>query len=118
MGIEHWNLPLMPPSPQGRGGSGRASSSTQATSRKQLGPYPARGPPSEGKRGRKTKVLAPPRWVLWLGISAYLQCVLDGVGEMPQGAEGEGAIPGAGWLRRLGEGWYHGQHVPPCPLCA
>lgn len=43
MGVQHWNLPLTPPSPGGEGGSGRASSSTQASSRKQLWPYPARG---------------------------------------------------------------------------
>lgn len=51
--------------------------------------------------------------------TAYLQRVLDGAGEVPQGAEGEGAIPGgASWLQRLGQGGHHDQHIPPWPLCA
>lgn len=68
----------------------------------------------QGRRNGKGKQKARSR-----DLRPYLQRVLDGVGVVPQGAEGEGPIGGArGRLQRLGQGGHHGQHVSPRPLRA
>lgn len=119
MGVEHCNSPLCPQAQ----GEGEALARPAAALRLPAGSSWGRILPAthhwrgngEGRQRSRCFLAGCCSW----GGSAYLQCVLDGAGEVPQGAEGEGAIPGsAGWPQRLGQGRYHGQHIPPCPLRA